>query len=59
LTQRVQKAGQFAGMKPTSPPTLIRNASAFFSGSQALETRMRQLGFVAAVAEQLMTPGKS
>ena len=57
LTQRVLKAGQFAGMKPSSPPTVIRNASAFFPGSQALETRMRQFGFVAAVAEQLMTPG--
>ena len=57
LTQRVLKAGQFAGMKPSSPPTLIRNPSAFFPGSQALEARMRQLGFVAAVAEQLMDPG--
>jgi hypothetical protein len=57
LTQRVLKAGQFAGMKPSSPPTLIRNASAFFPGAKALEARMRQLGFVGAVVEQLMTPG--
>jgi hypothetical protein len=57
LTQRVLKAGQFAGMKPASPPTLIRSVSGFFPGAQALEARMRQLGFVAAVAEQLVTPG--
>ena len=57
LTQRVLKPGQFAGLKPVSPPKVIRNASAFFPGAPALEARMRQLGFVAAVAEQLMTPG--
>jgi hypothetical protein len=57
LTQRVLKAGQFAGMEPSSPPTLIRDASAFFPGAQALEARMRKLGFVGAVVEQLMTPG--
>jgi hypothetical protein len=57
LTQRVLKAGQFAGMKPSSPPTLIRSDSAYFPGAQALESRMRKLGFVAAVVEQLITPG--
>ena len=57
LTQRVLKAGQFAGLKPTSPPTVIRNAAAFFRGAKALEARLRRLGFVAAVAEQLTTPG--
>ena len=57
LTQRVLKAGQFAGLKPSSPPTVIRNGAAFFQGDQALEARLRQLGFVAGVAEQLMTPG--
>ena len=57
LTQRVLKAGQFAGMKPSSPPTVIRSAAAFAQSDTTLGARLRQLGFVAAVAEQLMTPG--
>jgi len=57
LTQRVLKAGQFAGLKPTSPPTVIRNVAAFFQGAKALQARLRRLGFVAGVAEQMMTPG--
>ena len=57
LTQRVLKAGQFAGLKPSSPPTVIRSAAAFAQSDTTLEARMRHLGFVAAVEEQLMTPG--
>jgi hypothetical protein len=57
MTRRVLKAGQFANMKPSNPPTVIRRVSAFFPGAHALESRMRRLGFVAAVVEQLQTPG--
>jgi hypothetical protein len=57
LTQRVLKAGQFAGMKPSSPPTVIRSAAAFAQSDTTLAARLRQLGFVAAVPEQLVTPG--
>jgi hypothetical protein len=44
-------------MKPSSPPTVIRSAAAFAQGDTTLAARLRQLGFVAAVAEQLVTPG--
>jgi hypothetical protein len=59
LTQRVLKAGQFAGMKPSSPPTVIRSAAAFAQSDTTLGGRLRQLGFVAAVAEELITPGNA
>jgi hypothetical protein len=57
LTQRVLKAGQLAGMKPSGPPTVIRSAAAFAQRDTTLARRLHQLGFVAAVAEELMTPG--
>ena len=57
LTQRVLKGGQFAGMKPSSPPTVIRSAAAFAQRDTTLAPRLPQLGFVAAVAEELITPG--
>jgi hypothetical protein len=54
LTQRV---APFAGMKASSPPRVIRSAAAFFSGEPSMEAKLRALGFVAGVAEQLTTPG--
>jgi len=57
LTQRVLKAGQFAGMRPTSSPKVIRSVGALIQGDEPLAARLRQLGVVAAVREQLMTPG--
>ena len=57
LTQRVLKAGQFARMKPSGPPTVIRSATAFAQRDTTLAPRLHQLGFVAAVAEELVTPG--
>lgn len=54
LTQRVLK---FAGMKPSSPPKVIRSVAAFYNGEPTMEAQFRHLGFVAGVAEQLMTPG--
>jgi len=44
-------------MKPSSPPKVIRSVAAFFGGQPSLEAKVRALGFVAGVAEQLTTPG--
>jgi hypothetical protein len=54
LTERVLP---FAGMKPSSPPRVIRNVAAFESGEPSTDAKFRALGFVAGVAEQLTTPG--
>jgi hypothetical protein len=64
LTQRVLAAGQFAGMKPRNAPIVTRGASEWAVieglsyGPLALEVgRLRKLGFVAGVDENLVTPG--
>ncbi|MGH2850844.1 MAG: hypothetical protein ACRDLP_09530 [Solirubrobacteraceae bacterium] len=47
----------FAGMKPSSAPTVLHSAAAFASGDAALVAELRHLQFVAGVAEQLQAPG--
>jgi hypothetical protein len=54
LTQRVLS---FAGMKPSSPPKVIRSVAVFYKGDPSIEAQFRHLGFVAGVADQLTTPG--
>jgi hypothetical protein len=65
LTQRVLAPGELAGMKPLSPPVVVRGASAwvtasFPKSSRAAElARFRSLGFVAGIDENLITPGNT
>jgi hypothetical protein len=54
LTERVMP---FAGMKASSPPEVVRSVAAFYRGEPSLEAKLRALGFVAGVAEQLTSPG--
>ncbi len=57
LTQRVLKAGEFAGMKPSAPPKVVTSVAAWAQGDKSAAARFRKEGFVAGVAEQLVTPG--
>ena len=57
LTQRVLKAGEFAGMKPSTPPKVVTSVTAWAQGDKAAAARFRKEGFVAGVGEQLVTPG--
>lgn len=57
LAQRVLKAGQFAGMKPSKPPTVINSASGWAQGNTTMAAQLRHWGFVAGVAENMLTPG--
>jgi len=57
LTQRVLKAGEFAGMKPSTPPKVVTSVAAWAQGNKSAAARFRKEGFVAGVAEQLVTPG--
>ena len=65
LTQRVLQAGELAGMKPLSPPAIVRGASAWVTDSfpkssrKAELARFRSLGFVAGIDENLITPGNT
>ena len=59
LTQRVLKADEFAGMKPSKPPTVVGSVAAWAQGNKSWEARYRKEGFVAGVGEQLVTPGNS
>jgi hypothetical protein len=63
LTQRVLHAGQFAGMKPGTPPTVTKGAATWVA-TEGLSTaarkaelaRLHRLGFVAGIDENLVTP---
>jgi hypothetical protein len=57
LTQRVLKAGEFAGMKPSTPPKVVTTVAAWTQGNTSAAARFRKEGFVGGVAEQLVTPG--
>jgi hypothetical protein len=57
LTQRVLTAGQFAGMKPSKTPTVTSGAAAWAQGNKTEAAELRKWGFVAGVAENLVTPG--
>jgi hypothetical protein len=65
LTARVLAPGELPGMKPLSPPVVVRGASAwvtasFPKSSRAAElARFRSLGFVAGIDENLITPGNT
>jgi hypothetical protein len=64
-TQRVLQAGELAGMKPMSPPAVVRGASAWVTDSFPKSSRneelarFRSLGFVAGIDENLVTPGNT
>jgi hypothetical protein len=47
LTQRVLKAGEFAGMKPSTPPKVITSVAAWAQGNKSAAARFRKEGFVA------------
>ncbi len=64
ITQRVLHNGELAGMNPQSPPVAEPGAAVWVSGlglsisaQNAEEARLRRLGFVAGVAENLLFPG--
>jgi hypothetical protein len=57
LTQRVLKAGEFAGLQPVGPPMEIRSAVAWAHEEQDNVSLLRKWGFVAGIAEQMFTPG--
>jgi hypothetical protein len=57
LTQRVLSAGEFAGMKPSASPTVATGAATWADGNGSELKQLRNLDFVAGVAENLVTPG--
>ena len=63
LTGRVLAAGELAGMKPLSAPVVVSGAAAWVTDSfprssrPAELARLRSLGFVAGIDENLITPG--
>jgi hypothetical protein len=58
LTKRVLKAGELAGMKPSPSPKVVSSAAAWAQGGGPVdETMLRRWGFVAGIAEQMVTPG--
>ena len=64
LTGRVLRGGELAGMKPNGPAHVVVGASAWVTSGgfaplapKAEIARLRTLGFVAGVNENLITPG--
>ena len=64
LTGRVLRSGELAGMKPNVPAHVVVGASAWVTSGgfaplapKAEIVRLRKLGFVAGVNENLITPG--
>lgn len=57
LTRRVLSAGEFAGMKPSASPGVTTGAAAWAAGNGSQAKQLRNLDFVAGVAENLVTSG--